>query len=409
MAKPMKSEVGESRKARIAALVAAGLDNDAIWAAMQHVYPQTIADDTLREAICKSKQLAIMPYDGDERQRLGWAIHQVKGLMVKEDKELDAELDVAAVGDTQSPDDVEFTNRERFQCGIPALDFIYGHTIYRWTIDADNSKYKLVNGRKVWIAGDYRKGDMVHINAGPGQWTTDDKKLAKTTHGMPEAFLSLWGGSPGVGKTKLAVVLTKALNALGHKTLYFNGEEDAQDFRIRLGGDVDNDLFRFSSGPLIRTEAAISKIYKERPKLVVFDSFQMLAEVKKGHRGANTALSRFRVLKNDEEAGRPHIIFISQLNKQEELAGSRSIEHLVDFASMVTRIQGRTGAFLFDCPRKNRAGKTPNHAIFKHDGDFGVESLSTEFLKTPIHKLLQSTGLSVIDPPDEIEPEETGE
>jgi hypothetical protein len=380
MSKHMKSEVGESRKARIAALVAAGLDNDAIWAAMEHIYPQTIADNALRAAICKSKKIPVMDYDADERERLGWAIRQIKGLMLKEDSELNEVLEYASAGDTKSPDDIEFINRPRFQSGVHAMDFIYGHTTFRWTRDDPSGKYK--------------KGDLMPVNPGDKNWVASEPKFAKVQHGLPEGFLSLWGGSPGVGKTRTAIALSKSLNRLGHKVLYFNGEADEMDFRMWLGADVDRDLFRVVSGELIRTEDSVAKIYKEMPKVVIFDSFQMLAEVSKGTRGAKTALSRFKVLKSDTDAGRPHIIFISQLNKKDELAGSRYIEHMVDFAARVTKIEGRKGTFLFECPRKNRGGETPRHSIFRHLEN-GIECLSTEFLQTPIYKLMQGTGDAV--------------
>jgi DNA repair protein RadA/Sms len=242
---------------------------------------------------------------------------------------------------------------------------------------------------------------------GDGNWIASDVKSAKVEHGLPEGFLSLWGGSPGVGKTRTAISLSKSLNRLGHKVLYFNGEADQMDFRMWLGSDVDNSLFRVVSGELIRTEDSVAKIYREKPKVVIFDSFQMLSEVAKGNRGAKSALSRFKVLKSDHEAGRPHIIFISQLNKKGELAGSRYIEHMVDFSATVTKLEGRKGCFIFECPRKNRGGETPRHAIFKH-GETGIDCLSTEFLQTPVHKLLQLGGpavaAGVVDKPSEPAP-----
>jgi hypothetical protein len=90
MTTTMKNDIGGSRKAKIAALFAAGLDSDAVWSAMQHTYPETIQEDGLRSAICKTKNISIPVYDPKEREKLGWAIRQIKSLMHKEDKELSA-------------------------------------------------------------------------------------------------------------------------------------------------------------------------------------------------------------------------------------------------------------------------------------------------------------------------------
>jgi predicted ATP-dependent serine protease len=68
----------------------------------------------------------------------------------------------------------------------------------------------------------------------------------------------------------------------------------------------------------------------------------------------------------DVKAGKPHIILISQLNKQNELKGARELEHLADMVANVTRIPSRKGWFLFNVERKNRGNDTPRHQEFCH-------------------------------------------
>jgi hypothetical protein len=414
----VKSEVGSSRKAKIASMFAGGATQLAVWRAMEVEYPQTIADEATRSEVCKELGIGTLSYDAAERERLGWAIRQIKGLMLKSEGELDEALEAFGAGDAKSAADIEFTNRSRFLSGIPGLDHIYGHTVFKWLADAPNSKYKtevrkffkneeeIEREVEVWVSGDYRKGDMMPLASQGRQdwnpngipWTVTDKKFAYQEKGFPVSFLSLWGGAPGVGKTRLAIELSKALNRNGQGVLYFNGEADEQDFRGWLGADIDDNLFKVVSGEMIRTENAVEQIYRHTPRVVIFDSLQMLAEVAEGGaRGCKTAMSRFKVLKADEDAGRPHLLFISQLNKKEELAGSRYLEHMVDMAAHIKKVEGRKKQFLFEVPRKNRGAETGVGLPFEHSDD-GVRCIATDSsLRTePIYKSLTQVNSGAI-------------
>jgi hypothetical protein len=403
----MKPEFGKSRKAIIAGQFAGGANNVAVWRAMEAHYPQTVADDAARKALCEELGVALMPFDAAERDSLGKAIRQVKGLMIKEDKALEDELEVAHAGNAKSASEIEYRNRSRFLSSIPALDTLYGKTYFQWLSDAPNSKYEEQEftvrrtgekkKRLTWVSGDYRQGALMPAGSMGDQswkpkngiWTVEDEKLAYIEEGFPEAFLSLWGGAPGVGKTRLAISVTKALNAMGESVLYYNGEADEQDFRGWLGGNVDEDLLKIVSGEMIRTETAIEQIYTYKPRVVFFDSWQMLAEYKKGNNARERLLSQFKLLKADEDAGRPHLILISQLNKADELAGGRNIEHMVDMAAIITKIEGRKKQFLFEVPGKNRAGETGIGRPFEH-GPFGVRCIASDArLRTePLYKSL---------------------
>jgi hypothetical protein len=288
----LKSEVGPSRKARIAAMFAGGSTQLAVWRAMEAEYPQTIQDDATRAEICKELGVPFMSYDAGERERLGWAIRQIKGLMLKTEKAIEEDIALFGAGDAKSASDIELVNRKRFLTGIPSLDHLYGKTIFRWLADAPNSQYKdgtmlkRIKGEmkevpiRIWVGGDYKEGDMMPIESHGQQdwkpkngiWTVTDEKLAYTEKGWPVGWLSLWGGAPGVGKTRLAIAVSRALNNLGGDVLYFNGEADEMDFRIWMGSNVDDDLFRVVSGDMIQMEKAVQQIYEHKPQIVVFDS-----------------------------------------------------------------------------------------------------------------------------------------
>lgn len=346
----MRSEVGMSREARIAALVSVGLKNDAIWAAMESEYPQIIEEAKRRREIAGSA----IPFNKEERDKVGRAIRSVRGLMMKEDEAMQEVINAAGgQGEIKPVDQYELRNISRFQTGMPAMDNIYGKTTF---LHLDGEK----------------KGEPTGV----------------IQHGMPEGFLSIWAGSPGVGKSRLAIALNKTIHGVEREmnkaagmelrpTLYYNGEAEESQFRQWVGKDADPELFLASTSEMIQLERIVVDVYKYRPRLVIIDSWQMIAEVRKGQRGMLSAMSRFKLLKADETAGRPHFLFISQLNKQEELMGSRLLEHLVDFVARVTRYEGRKGTFLFEVPRKNRGGETPKGALFRHTEN-SVECISTD-------------------------------
>jgi predicted ATP-dependent serine protease len=169
---------------------------------------------------------------------------------------------------------------------------------------------------------------------------------------------------------------------------------------------VNPDLFLVSHVESIRLEQVVADAYKFKPRVIIVDSFQLIAEVEKSQRGCMTALSRFKLLKNDPNAGKPHIIFISQLNKKGSLSGSQKIPHMVDFVGKASKVETRKGVFIFECPEKNRGGETQRGAIFRHT-ETGIECLSTDHNKGPVYKLIQHgpTGTALATPP---QPASTG-
>jgi hypothetical protein len=398
----MSSEVGETREAKISALVAVGLTNDAIQAAMEVTYPETMPKNDSRRA-------KDMPeFDGKKRQLMLEAIRSVRGLMQKEDTEINELQAILGPGEVTSVDAIELKNMRRFSCGQPALDYIYGTSLFVWLKDHPKDKYKKGQYMPAWIPESVSERGWVDNEklANDKPWfitpvNKEDYKEIYQQHGLPEAFLSIHAGSPGVGKTRLAIATTKSLNAvernlaktLGVKprpVLYYNGEAQESQFRQWAGADIDKELFLVASAEQIRLERIVTDCYKYRPRVVIVDSLQMLAEVDKGTRGMKTALSRFKLLKNDVAAGLPHFIFISQLNKREELMGSRFLEHMVDMVAKVMKMEGRKGCFIFECPRKNRGGETPRGAIFQHTAST-VQCLSTDYRGGPVFNLIQTS------------------
>lgn len=405
-----------SREAKIKMMVGAGLGNAAIWAALEAEFPHIIQDDKHRAAVAGKK----IDYDAEERGRVSRALNSTRALAIKDDERV-MSIVSAVGGDTaqaKTLDELDMLNRHRFGWGISALDYIYGQTKYVHLSHAPNSKFKkqvthykqrddsgvvqkIEKIRQVWISGDWKAGDPMIPNDGGYVSTRDadgnllsdlDLKLQIIEHGCPEGFMSIWGGEPGVGKTKLAVAASKSINEVTEEAiLYINGEDSEENFRMKVGNDANPDLFRVITANMLPVQAVCDAAYEIKPRLIIIDSVQTLAEWDKGQRGQNGALIILRTLMADVRAGRPHIVLISQLNKANELKGARDLEHLADLVAQVTKVDGRKGVFQFEVPRKNRGGETPRGALFKHT-ELSVACVSDSSLRsTSLYQLEQPT------------------
>lgn len=419
------SVVGKSREGMIAAMVQSSFSNDEIMAALEKRFPEYIAaDDPRRDPKVKAVYIADLPaFDAKARQRAQEAIRSTRKQDMDKEKDIDGDLAVIGAGQgAMSVDEYDFANLSRFECGVPSLDYIYGQTKFVHVEDHPDSKYETRDSfdfktretvrKKFWVKGTWQRGDPMIPDHANGGWVRTREKdgtlraeldlgSQKIEHGIPESFLSIWAGSPGVGKSRTAIKLGNAVCGMERlrglplpkmqPVLYLNGEElNLSKFR-QMCGNVDPELFIANTAPMLRLDTVIQDIYTYKPRLVVVDSLQMIAEWKKGRVAQDNVLARLNLLKTEEAAGKPHIVFISQLNKQEEMAGRRELEHMVDFVARVTRYEGRKGTFLFECPRKNRGGETPRGAIYRHT-ETSIECLSTDVRQgANFYKLVQPT------------------
>lgn len=400
-----KPESNLTREESIKHMVALGFDDVAIWGALGGQYPSIIRDDAER----RRKAGKSIPFDPKLFKAIGEQLRSVKGLEIKEQQLLDGMIAPASAS-VESVDDTEFCNRRRWMCGWPALDYIFGETKYVHTEDAPNSKYRkdpfeywdgaagktVKTTIKVWIKGDYQKGDPICYDEKgklllprlpDGSLVGEDvRKLQKIEKGLPIGYFGFIGGQAGVGKSRAMIELTKAINSVGRLVHYYNGEADRSDFRSWCGANINPILFRvFHTGKASASgEAALVPLSviencakREKPSCIIIDSFQLVAECAKGYAGQRRALARLMALKASDEAARPTIIIISQLNKKQELAGHKFLEHMVDFSIKVFRRQAHKNQFFMDS-MKMRGAECPRGQLFKHTDD-GVICLNTEY------------------------------
>ncbi|MAG24746.1 hypothetical protein CMI47_04115 [Candidatus Pacearchaeota archaeon] len=244
-------------------------------------------------------------------------------------------------------------------------------------IRVSKSKYSQGKTEQIIIDDIVGKGEVVcfdDIEADPVRRVTSGLRQIDELYGyssdydawgMPRGQVGLMAGSPGVGKTRLMTSIcghmTHPENQDGFSALYFQNEFALSQFK-QLNKNTIVPESRFLCGDLVHMQDQVDflKSQDEVPDLVVIDSVQMLAEAK-SKSGIERCIAFYKQVAMELDI---HVCFIGQLNKAGEVAGSRSVEHLVDQVFTVRHmfLPGQFGVNV----TKNRWGESGISARFEH-------------------------------------------
>jgi len=261
-----------------------------------------------------------------------------------------------------------------------------GDTFPKWTGKCPNcsawntikefreSKITTPSGGKISGGKNLATADSISASAGFKKVDRLPTGISEVDRVIGDGFfpgsLVLFGGSPGIGKSTLALQIF--LNLKG--ALYFSGEESVEQVlsraeRLRFGfKNTESELKVFSTNSL---EDICETITKASPNFAVIDSIQMVG-------AENSTLGQLSQLRENAEillklakSTRTTILVIGHVTKNDELAGPKVLEHIVD---TVLRLEGdgNSEVRILRSP-KNRFGSTLEVGVFEMQGNGLVE------------------------------------
>lgn len=204
--------------------------------------------------------------------------------------------------------------------------------------------------------------------------------------GWVHGSVNLICGEPGIGKSTLVLQSLLRCNITDEPTLYITAEESTIQVKQRakrLTKEISDQLLISSATEM---ETIIDIIQKERPKIVILDSIQMV--ISQTLSSMPGSLNQVRLcaslfIKAVKDIGAVGIL-VGHITKDGHLAGPKMLEHMVD---VILFFEGeRTMSVRMLRSLKNRYGTTNETGIFRMKGDGLQEITSSNNLISDINK-----------------------
>lgn len=203
--------------------------------------------------------------------------------------------------------------------------------------------------------------------------------------GIIKDSVTILTAKPGAGKSTLLLQVANDLARQGIKTLYASGEESTSQIKSRADRilrEIHDDLHVVSDNNL---NSILDIIERTDARFIIVDSIQTftLDEFPTSRAGSPTQTMEcaYELVKVAKRPDKPRIVFIvGQMTKDDELAGVRALEHLVD---TVLVIEGESGEELRSLvSTKNRYGSTGEMGFFNmtEEGMVSIDNPSEYFM-----------------------------
>ena len=198
--------------------------------------------------------------------------------------------------------------------------------------------------------------------------------------GLVPGSLVLLGGEPGIGKSTLSLQIALADNGL--KTLYVSGEESAEQIKMRADRiGIGNDACMVYSETLL--ENIMAQLEEQRPDLVIIDSIQTMYSNQLDSAPGSVSQVRMcgnQLMKLGKTKNLP-IFIVAHVTKSGDLAGPKTVEHLVDCVLNFTGERDQELRVMR--AYKNRFGTTSEIGAFRMEAEglIEVRDISASFLE----------------------------
>lgn len=185
--------------------------------------------------------------------------------------------------------------------------------------------------------------------------------------GIVPGSLILLGGEPGIGKSTIVAQIADKLDQISKKTIYISGEESVNQIKdrfLRLSCQTANIGFISETN----VEKILASLKKEKPVFAIVDSIQTVYSLECPSEAGSISQIRASAVKFLELAKKEDIaiMLIGHITKDGQLAGPKSLEHIVD---TVIYLEVETAHnYRIMRAAKNRFGSVNELGIFEMTG-----------------------------------------
>lgn len=217
--------------------------------------------------------------------------------------------------------------------------------------------------------------------------------------GIVRDSVNILTARPGCGKSTLLLQLSLDFANRGIKTIYISAEESTSQIKNRANRvlkEIPENIWIHSTQSM---DDAIKSIEEVDAEVVILDSIQTVTLSSLPSRAGSPTQTvecineLVRIAKNEKK---PRVVFIvCHMTKQDEMAGLRTLEHMVD---SVLLLEGESDESLRTLTStKNRFGRTGEIGLFKMEEDGLVEIENpSEFFVTKRDLDISGSALSVV-------------
>ena len=220
--------------------------------------------------------------------------------------------------------------------------------------------------------------------------------------GIVRDSVTILTAKPGAGKSTLLLQIANDLATKGYRLLYASGEESESQIKSR----ADRVIKKIHEGMWVVSDNSMDNLLENideiDPDFIIVDSIQTftLEDFPNSRPGSPTQTMEcaYELVKKAKNTSRPRSIFIvGQMTKEDELAGVRALEHLVD---VVLVIEGESGEELRTLiTTKNRYGSTGEMGFFNmtEEGMVSIDNPSEYFMtKREKEDMVSGSSLTVV-------------